>query len=332
MTLSGSTRTMKAVARGAYGISALAVEDVPLPELEDTGVLVRVRAASINQYDVYDVLGRPWIARPMTGMRGPRGRRLTGQDFSGTVEAVGEQVPHVQVGDDVFGMCDGALAEYLCTTSDVVRKPVEVTFAEAAALPMAGLTALQGLRDHGSLQPGQKVLVNGASGGVGTFAVQIAKALDAEVTAVCSTGNVEQARALGADRVVDYTQEDFTQTGQSYDVILDVAGTRRWSHYRRVMDRDAVLVLVGAPSTSRLLGPLRHTARVKIGALPGRQKAKFFMASPNSRDLTTLADLMASGLLTSVIADRFPLEDAADAIRHVAAGHARGKVVIDVPG
>ena len=253
---------MKAIVRDKYGSpDVLDLQEVEQPELADDGVLVRVRAASVNQVDWYDVTGTPWIARPMTGLRGPKSR-LTGHDFAGTVEAVGKDVTDLQPGDDVFG---GERSDRSPSTSArgraVARKPANLTFEEAAAVPVAALTALQGLRDHGQLQPGQKVLVNGASGGVGTFAVQIAKALGAEVTAVCSTRNVEQARSLGADRVIDYTREDFTRGGERYDVILDVSGTKSWSRYRRVLNPHATLVMVGAPKANRLLGPLGHIAQ-----------------------------------------------------------------------
>src|SRR6266496_4058928 len=256
--------TMKAIVRDNYGPpDVLELEDVDKPELGDDGVLVRVRACSVNRVDWYDVTGRPWIARPMTGLRRPKSR-LTGRDFAGTVEAVGKDVTDLQPGDDVFGgrSGGGSFAEYVCARMGVARKPANLTFEEAAAVPVAALTALQGLRDHGQLQPGQKVLVNGASGGVGTFAVQIAKALGAEVTAVCSTRNVEQARSLGADDVIDYTREDFTRRGGRYDVILDVSGTKSWSRYTRVMNPDATLVMIGAPPRNRLLGPLAHVIRV----------------------------------------------------------------------
>ena len=220
---------MKAIVRDKFGPpDILQLEEVEQPEFADDGVLVRVRASSVNRLDWYDLTGTPWVARPMTGLRRPKSR-LIGVDFAGTVAAVGKDVTDLQPGDDVFGGRSGnsgAFAEYVCAQKGIARKPANLTFEEAAAVPMAALTALQGLRDHGQLQPGQKVLVNGASGGVGTFAVQIAKALGAEVTAVCSTRNVEQARSLGADHVIDYTSEDFTRSGRRYDVILDVAGSR----------------------------------------------------------------------------------------------------------
>jgi NADPH:quinone reductase-like Zn-dependent oxidoreductase len=211
----------------------------------------------------------------------------------------------------------------------VARKPAGLTFEEAAAVPVAALTALQGLRDHGQLQPGQKVLVNGASGGVGTFAVQIAKALGAEVTGVCSTRNVEQARSLGADHVIDYTGEDFTRTGQRFDLILDIAGSKSWSQCRRVLNPNAILVIVGAKG-SRLMGPLGHIAKVRLGALRGSQKAVFFVANFNGPDLAVLSELLETGKVKPVVEKRYELVEVADALRYMGEGHARGKIVIAV--
>jgi NADPH:quinone reductase-like Zn-dependent oxidoreductase len=212
---------------------------------------------------------------------------------------------------------------------DVARKPANLTFEAAAAAPLAALTALQGLRDHGQLRPGQKVLVNGASGGVGTFAVQVAKALEAEVTAVCSTRNVEQARSLGADRVIDYTREDFTRSGERYDVILDVAGSRSWSQCRRVLNPHATLVIVGGPKGA-LLGPLGHIARVRLAALRGSQTAVFFVANFNGPDLNVVRELLESGKVTPVVEKRYELGEVADALRYMGDGHAQGKLVINI--
>ncbi|HMJ00395.1 MAG TPA: NAD(P)-dependent alcohol dehydrogenase [Gaiellaceae bacterium] len=327
------TTTMNAIIRDGYGPpDVLELQAVERPELTDDGVLVRVRAASLNQVDWYDVTGTPWIARPMTGLRGPKDSRLVGRDFAGTVEAVGKDVTDLQPGDDVFGgkAGGGSFAEYVCVPMDVARKPANLTFEEAAAVPVAALTALQGLRDHGQLQGGQKVLVNGASGGVGTFAVQIAKALGAEVTAVCSTRNVEQARSLGADHVIDYTRDDFTRAGERYDVILDVSGTRSWGRYSRVLSPQARLVLVGAPKTNRFLGPLGHIARVRLAAWRGGQKAVFFVANFNRPDLDALRELLESGQVKPVVERRYELGEVADALRYLGEGHAQGKIVISV--
>jgi NADPH:quinone reductase-like Zn-dependent oxidoreductase len=321
---------MKAIVRDNYGPPEIvALEEVELPELTDDGVLVRVRAASVNRVDWYDVTGKPWIARPMTGLRRPKGSRVTGRDFAGTVTAVGQNVSGLRPGDDVFGGKGGggSFAEYVCVPTGVALKPTNLTFEEAAAVPLGALTALQGLRDHGQLQAGQKALVNGASGGVGTFAVQIAKALGAEVTAVCSTRNVEQARSLGADHVIDYTEEDFTRSDRRYDVILDVAGTKSWSHCRRVLNADGKLVLVGGPKNP-FLGPLGHIATVKLAAWRGSQQAIFFVASFNGPDLDTLRELLESDQVKPVVEQRYELVEVADALRYIGEGHVRGKLVI----
>jgi NADPH:quinone reductase-like Zn-dependent oxidoreductase len=247
------------------------------------------------------------------------------------VEAVGKNVVDLRPGDDVFGGKGGggSFAEYVCVQTGVARKPAALTFAEAAAVPLAALTALQGLRDHGQLRPGHQVLVNGASGGVGTFAVQIAKALGAEVTAVCSTRNLEQARSLGADHVIDYAREDFTRSGRRHDVILDVAGSKSWSRCRRVMSPDATLVMVGGPM-SRLLGPLGHIARVKLAAWRGGQRALFFVASFNAPDLDVLRELLESDAVRPVVERRYELGGVADALRHMGEGHAQAKLVVEV--
>src|SRR3989454_7552430 len=323
---------MKAIVRDKFGPpDILQLQEVEQPELADDGVLVRVRASSVNRLDWYDVTGTPWVARLMTGLRRPKSR-LIGVDFAGTVEAVGKDVTDLQPGDDVFGGRSGnsgSFAEYVCAQKGIARKPANLTFEEAAAVPVAALTALQGLRDHGQLQPGLKVLVNGASGGVGTFAVQIAKALGAEVTAVCSTRNVEQARSLGADQVIDYTSEDFTRSGRRYDVILDVAGSRSWSQCRRVLNPRATLVIVGGPKR-RLMGPLGHIAKVRLAALRGSQKAVFFVAKWNKPDMDVLRELLASGNVKPVVERRYELGEVADALRFMGEGHAQGKIVINV--
>jgi NADPH:quinone reductase-like Zn-dependent oxidoreductase len=323
---------MKAIVRERYGPpEVLELQDVEKPELADDGVLVRVRAWSVNRVDWYDVTGTPWIARPLTGLRRPKSR-LIGRDFAGTVEAVGKDVRDLRPGDDVFGgkSGGGSFADYVCVPMGVARKPANLTFEEAAAVPLAALTALQGLRDHGQLRPGHNVLVNGASGGVGTFAVQIAKALEAQVTAVCSTRNVEQARSLGADHVIDYTVEDFTRSGRRHDVILDVAGSKSWSQCRRVLNPEATLVIVGG-AKGPLLGPLGHIAKVRLAALRGSQKAVFFIASFNGRDLGVLRELVESGKVKPVVEKLYELGEVASALRHIGHGHAQGKIVIVPP-
>jgi NADPH:quinone reductase-like Zn-dependent oxidoreductase len=326
--IEGAT-TMKAVVRQKFGPpEVLELREVKKPELADDGVLVRVRASSVNRADWYDVTGTPWIARPMMGLRRPKSL-LAGSDFAGTVAAVGKNVTDLQPGDDVFGGANGSFAEYVCAKRAVARKPANLTFEEAAAVPVAALTALQGLRDHGHVQSGQKVLVNGASGGVGTFALQIAKALGAEVTAVCSTRNVGQARSLGAEHVIDYTGEDFTRAGRRYDVILDVAGSKSWSRCKRVLKPHGTLVIVGGPK-GRLVGPLGHIAKTKLAALRGREKAVFFIAKFNAPDMDVLRELLESGEVKPVVEKVYELGDAAAALRYMGEGHAQAKIVINV--
>jgi NADPH:quinone reductase-like Zn-dependent oxidoreductase len=320
---------VKAITRTSYGLpDVLRIDEVARPEPEPDGVFVRVRAASVNRLDWYDVTGRPWVARPMTGLRGPKSPPVGG-DFAGTVEAVGADVTDLEPGDDVFGVASGSFAEYGGAKKAVAPKPANVSFEEAAAVPVAGLTALQGLRDHGRLQPGQRVLVNGASGGVGTFAVQIAKALGAEVTAVCSTRNVEQARSLGADYVIDYTQDDFTKSGRRYDLMLDIAGSKPWRHCTRVLRPNARLVIIGGEGNP-LIGPLGHIAATWLAALPGKRKATFFVANLNRPDLAFLGELLESGRVKPVIEKRYELAEVPDALRYMGEGHARGKLVITI--
>jgi len=323
---------MRAIVRNTYGSpDVLELQEIDKPDVTDDEVLVRVRAASVNPADWYSVTGTPYVARTQMGLRKPKSNR-TGVDFAGTVEAVGRNVTQFRPGDEVFGGKDGAFAEYVCVREDraVVPKPVNVTFEQAAAVPVAALTALQGLRDKAQLQPGQKVLINGASGGVGTFAVQVAKALGAEVTGVCSTRNVDVVRSLGADHVVDYTQEDFTRSDQRYDLMFDVAGSRSWSECRRVLNPQATLVIVGAPKGNRLMGPLSHIVKVRLAALRGSQKAVFFIAKFNKADMLALRDLLEAGNVTPVIDRRYELSEIADALRYLGEGHAQGKVVLTV--
>ena len=319
---------MKAAVRERYGPpDVVQISEVDRPTLGDDDVLVRVRAASLNRADWYTLKG-PLIVRVTNGLRRPK-TVLLGTDYAGTVEAVGANVKQFRAGDDVFGGRTGSFAEYVSVPQDraIAPKPANASFEEAAALPIAAITALQGFRDKTQLRAGQKVLINGASGGVGTFGVQVAKALGAEVTAVCSTRNVESARSLGADRVIDYTREDFTRSGQRYDVIFDVAGSRSWSNCRRVLAPDGVFVVVGAPSSH----PLRHVAKMLLaGKLPGSQKVVFFVAKITQADLNALKELVESGKVKSVIDRRYDLADIADAYRYLGEGHAQGKVVVTV--
>jgi NADPH:quinone reductase-like Zn-dependent oxidoreductase len=321
---------MKAMVYDRYGSpDVLTLREVDKPAVADDGVLVRVRAASVNPVDWHTMTGTPYMARLQAGLRRPKSEFL-GVDFAGTVEAVSKSVNGLQPGDEVFGARNGALGEYVCARQAVVRKPANVTFEEAAAVPVAAVSALQGLRDKGRLQAGQSVVINGASGGVGTFAVQIAKALGAEVTAVCSTRNVEIARSLGADHVIDYSKEDFTRNGRRHDLILDIAGNRSWSDCRRVLTDNGTLVFVGGPKTNPLIGPLGHCFKVLIASLPGSRDVKLFLAQVTKEDLTSLGELMEAGKMKPVIERRYELADAAAALRYLGEGHAQGKLVITV--
>ena len=323
---------MIAAVRDRFGPpEVVELREIDRPVPSDEELLVRVRAFSLNIADWYGVTGRPYVGRALTGLLKPKSNRL-GVDFAGTVEAVGEDVTRFRPGDEVFGGRNGAFAEYVCVREDraVVTKPANVTFDEAAAVPVAALTALQGLRDKGQLVPGQRVLVNGASGGVGTFAVQIAKVLGAEVTAVCSTANVETARSLGADHVVDYTREDFTRSARRYDLLFDVAGSRSWWDLRRVLQPRATVVVAGGPKTNRLVGPLGHVVNIRVSAVRSGRKVVFFIAKFNKPDLETLRELLEAGKIASVVDRRYELSEIADALRYLGEGHARGKIVIAV--
>ena len=322
---------MKAIIHNTYGSpDVLELQEIDKPDPTDDEVLVRVRAASVNPVDWYSLTGTPYVGRMQMGLRKPKSSSVR-IDFAGTVEAVAGNVTEFRPGDEVFGR-SGAFAEYVCARADeaLALKPANLTFEQAAAVPLAALTALQALRDTGQLQPGQKVLINGASGGVGTFAVQIAKALGAEVTGVCSTRNVDLVRSLGADHVIDYTQEDFTRSGRRHDLMLDLAGSRSWSACRRVLNPQATLVIVGAPKGNRLLGPLGHIARILLAALRSSQKAVFFIAKINKEDLVVLRELLEAGKVTPVIDRRYELSDIADALRYLGEGHAQGKIVLTV--
>jgi NADPH:quinone reductase-like Zn-dependent oxidoreductase len=319
---------MHAVVRDTYGPpEVLRLEQVEKPDLTDDGVLVRVHAASLARGDWYSLKGL-YVGRAELGLRRPK-TRFVGADFAGTVEAVGPDVTGFEPGDEVFGGRSGACAEYVCARS-IALKPAHVTFEEASAVPTSALTALQGLRDRGQLEPGQKVLINGASGGVGLFAVQIAKALGADVTAVCSTRNVELVRSLGADRVVDYTREDFTRGDERYDVLFDNAGSRSWRECKRVLKPNARVVLVGGQMGGPVLGPLGHVIRMKLAALLGSRKAVFFVAKFNQPDMEVLRELLEAGKVKPVVDRRYPLSEIADAFRYLGEGHAQGKVVISV--
>ena len=319
---------MRAVVYERYGAPEL--RDIEAPGVPDDGMLVRVRAASLNPLDWYFLMGKPYLGRLATGLAKPK-RTVPGVDFAGTVESVGKNAKQFRPGDEVFGAGRGALAEYVrVAESRVALKPAHVTFEQAAAVPVAALTALQGLRDYGRIQPGQQVLINGASGGVGTFAVQIAKSFGAEVTGVCSTGNVDQARALGADTVIDYTREDFTRSGRRYDLMFDIAGSRGWSECKRVLGAEAKLVVAGGPRTNRWIGPLAHFFRIGVASMRGGRRAAMFVARMNQQDLTVLKALLEAGKVTPVIDMRYALSEVASAFRYLGEGHARGKIVVTV--
>jgi NADPH:quinone reductase-like Zn-dependent oxidoreductase len=322
---------MKAIVHERYGsYDALELRDVPGPAIADDQVLVRVHASSVNPAEWYRVTG-PYFARLFgEGLRKPKSTRV-GVDLAGRVEAVGREVEEFQPGDEVFGTSGASWAEYAAAREvRLVRKPANVSFEEAAAVPVAGITALQALRDRGRVQPGQKVLINGAAGGVGTFAVQIAKALGADVTAVCSTGKVELVRSLGADRVVDYIQEDFTLRGERHDVMLEIAGSRPFAHLRRVLTPKATVVLVGAKMSNRGLGPLPHLARTRLASVGRSQRVGFFLAKIRKEDLVSLQELLEAGRVKPVIDRRYALSEVPDALRYLGEGHARGKIVLTV--
>jgi NADPH:quinone reductase-like Zn-dependent oxidoreductase len=323
---------MKAIILTKYGApDILQFKEVEKPAPKENEVLVKVQAASLNALDWHLMRGKPYLLRMSgNGFLKPKDQRL-GVDLAGRVEAVGTSVTQFQPGDEVFGRGLGAFAEYVCPREDaLVLKPVNLSFEAAAAIPVAALTALQGLRDKGRLQSGQKVLINGASGGVGSFAVQLAKALGAEVTAVCSPQNLDTARQIGADHLIDYTKEDFTKNGQRYDLILSVNGYHPLSAYRRALNPNGIYVMVGASNAhlyqamfqSMVLGPL--LSRI------GKQKTGFFIMNLPQADLAFIKELVEAGKVVSVIDRCYPLSEVAEAIRYLEEGHAKGKVVITV--
>ena len=322
--------TMKAIIHDRYGPpGVLELRDVDLPVVEDDQVLVRVRACSVNPVDWYGVTGF-YFARIGNGLRKPTDTAV-GSDLAGLVEAVGRDVKELRPGDEVYGTSGSSWAEYALAREDrLASRPTNLSFEEAAAVPVAAITALQALRDKGRVQPGQKVLINGASGGVGTFAVQIAKLFGAEVTGVCSTRNVDTVRSLGADDVVDYTQEDFTKRGVRHDLMLDIAGSRSFSHFRRALTPKATVVLIGGRMTYRGLGPLPHLLRTLLASRGRSQTVTFFVAKITKDDLAFLRGLIEAGKVKPVIDRRYELSQAPDALRYLGEGHARGKVVLTV--
>ena len=323
---------MKAIVYRCYGPpEVLKLEDIAKPAPKGDEVLVRVRAASVNPLDWHFMRGTPYIARLDAGLGAPQNIRF-GVDFAGVVEAVGPGVTRFKVGDEVFGGKRGAFAEYLVVSEQraIALKPANMSFAQAAAVPIAGLTALQGLRDKAHVAAGQKVLINGASGGVGTFAVQIARELGADVTGVCSTKNVELVRSLGAAHVIDYTREDFTRGSERYDVIFDIVGNHSPLELRRALTPKGTLVVVGAPTGGAWLGGLTVMLNAMVVAPFVSQHLEPFLAELNAPDLARLGELMQAGRLTPVIDRTYPLAQSPQAIAYLEAGHARGKVVIAV--
>jgi len=332
--LADNAKLMKAAVYRCYGPpDVLRVENIEKPTPADNQVLVKVHAAAVNPLDWHYTRGKPYIMRMDAGVGAPKNPRL-GVDFSGTVEAVGKNVRRFKPGDEVFGGKYGAFAEYVSVVEDraLVLKPANLTFEQAASVGVAAITALQGLRDEGKIQPGQKVLINGASGGVGTFAVQIAKSFGAEVTGVCSTRNVDMVRSIGADHVIDYTKEDYTRSGEHYDVILDNVANRSLSDNRRVLNPDGKYVLVGGggPDANPWIGAFAAPIKAIVLSWFVSQDMGMFLADLNKEDLTILSDLMQAGKVTPVIDRRYKLAEIADAIRYLEEGHARGKVVINV--
>jgi NADPH:quinone reductase-like Zn-dependent oxidoreductase len=321
---------VKAIVYTKYGPpDVLQLKEVEKPAPNDNEVLVKVHAASANPLDWHSLRGKPFLVRLTSGLRKPKNTRL-GADIAGRVEAVGSTVRQFQPGDDVFGMSAGSFAEYVCASEDALAlKPANISFEEAAATPVVAFTALQGLRDTGQIQAGQKVLINGASGGVGTFAVQIAKSYGTEVTGVCSTRNMDMVRSIGADHVIDYTQEDFTRNGQGYDLIYDAVGNRSASAYKRALNLNGICVVAGFTTMAHMLFQVMllgswasKTGSKKIGGMG--------VANSNQKDLLFIRELLEAGKVVPVIDRRYPLNETAEAIRYLEAGHAQGKVIITV--
>ena len=324
--------TMRAVVKRCYGVpQAMRLESITKPVPAADQVLIKVHATSVNPAEWYGATGQPTLIRLFNGIGKPKELRI-GFDVAGTVEAVGANVTQFKPGDEVFGGVHGALAEYVVAREKggIVKKPAELSFEEAAAIPIAGITALQGLRDNGHIAAGQKVLINGASGGVGTYAVQIAKSFGAEVTAVCSTRNVALVRSLGADHVVDYTRESFTEGKERYDLILDNIGNHGFFALEDVMQPKGIIVVVGGSKDNALLGPIRRVIWSKVVQHFVEPPLPFFIAKVNKADLELLAGLAREGKLKSVIDRRYPLEEAGAALEYLGGGHARGKVVVTV--
>ena len=322
-------KPMKAIVQTEYGSpdDVLKYQDIDQPEINDDEVLVRVHAAGVGIGDWLVAKGLPYVGRPMYGLRKPK-QRVAGHEMAGQVEATGRNVTELHPGDQVFGQLNGAFSEYVAVSEDALAlKPTNLTFEQAAAVPVSAFTALQALRDQGEVQPGQRVLIVGASGGVGTFAVQIAKALGAEVTGVCSTRNVEMVRSLGADHVIDYSREDITRSGRQYDLVLDLAGNRSLSELRSVLTPKGTLVIVGGSGGPWLMGAGRTLRALMLSPFVGQQ-LRTLISKPNKEDLLVLKELIEAEQVTPVIDRTFPLSKMPEAIRHIGERHTQGKTVI----
>jgi NADPH:quinone reductase-like Zn-dependent oxidoreductase len=321
--------TMRAIVQDDYCTSeVLHLRDMDRPDIGDDQVLIRVEAAGVNPADWAVMNGLPYIARPVYGLRRPK-NPVRGTDVAGVIEAVGANVTRFHPGDEVFGSADGSYAEYAATSEDrLVPKPARLSFEQAGALPMAGLVALQAIRDHGHVQPGQQILINGASGGIGHLAVQIASALGAHVTGVCSTHNLELVRSLGAETVIDYTEQDFTQGGRRYDFVLDNVADRTLAELRQVLTPDGTLVPNGGGFDNRWFANGGRVIHAHLLKRFSSHDLRPFLMSSSTADLATLSELVGAGSLTPIIERTYPLTDTPDALRHVGEGHTAGKVVI----
>jgi NADPH:quinone reductase-like Zn-dependent oxidoreductase len=324
---------MKAILRRRYGpAGVLTCEETEQPAVGEADVLIKVRAASVNPRDWHFMTGEPYFIRMMTGLREPEDARL-GTDVAGQIEATGRNVTRFKAGDDVFGWCKGAFADYACATEAALTvKPPQVTFEQAACVATAGLTALQGLRDRGRIQPGQKVLINGAAGGIGTFAVQIARAFGADVTGVCSTRNLDLVRSIGGGHAIDYTKEDFTRSGQRYDLILDCIGNHSLFAVRRALTHTGRFVAVGGQSGRWMIGPMARAITAPLLSRFVSQTLMMSLTRPSHEDLISMSELLAAGTVTPVIDRLYQLSEVPAAVAHVGEGHARGKVVITMGG
>lgn len=328
----GQAATMQAILQDHYGSpNVLALQEIDTPVIGDDGVLIRVHAAGIHSGDWHLMTGLPYLMRIMGfGLRAPKAR-IRGMDVAGLVETVGKNVTQFRAGDEVFGTCDGAFAEYAGARVDTLApKPVNLTFEQAAAVPTSACTALQALRDAGGIKPKQKVLIIGASGGVGLFAVQIAKAFGADVTGVCSAPKMDTVRAIGADHVIDYNQVDFTRSGQQYDLILDMGGNRSLAQLRRVLTPRGTLVLVGGEGQGRWIGTVGRSIRALVMSPFVRQRLRMIFATTKTADLRFLAELIETAKIVPVIDRTYPLREVPDALRYLHEGHAQGKIVISV--